>query len=288
MCVNLIPKWRDSLESLALASVGISLIGSLGYCIVGVVTTLTVEHFGWFNILAVVSEWMLSTLHIAAYIFAVSCILATFGASGMPMRITVPVTIALPFCYGVISYGVLRIIDVVTPFAVLLVSNLWWVLAAVTTFILVCFAACTSPRNGYGYVLFGIFFYTVVIVGLCVVAVFTSTGFASWSPWIQLALSCGIAITWFSIALGLLKFLTLRWPPSAESRKTFETWLVPLSAISAFLAAYAVWLFAVEILGYEGWLAKTISGLSIAAGLTIAGLLVLGSIVTILGDEEIE
>ena len=73
-------KLRDGLEGFAWAIVGLSLIGSLGYCIVGIVTTLTVEHFGWFDTAAPFSARMFSTVHIAAYVFAACCVLATLGA----------------------------------------------------------------------------------------------------------------------------------------------------------------------------------------------------------------
>jgi hypothetical protein len=88
---------RDNLESLAGALVGLSLLGSLGYCALGIVTTLAVEHLGWFDMLAPFSAWMLSTLHIAAYLFATCCVLAVLGVTGSPLRLAIPVTMALPF-----------------------------------------------------------------------------------------------------------------------------------------------------------------------------------------------
>lgn len=180
----------------------------------------------------------------------------------------------------------MQLFNALTPLFALIVSNLWWVLGSLSSFILVWFAASTAPRNAYGYALFAVLAYTFAMVGLCIFAVFTSSGFSAWSPWIRLALCCGIAITWFTIGLGLLKVLSVRWPLSDDSRQTIETWLVPLGGLSAFAAVLAVWLFAVEILDYESWLAKSVAGLSVAAGVAIGALLVLGAIVTIIGSDE--
>jgi hypothetical protein len=284
----MLPKLQQSLESLAWASVGLSLVASLGYSVFGVVLTLAVEHIGWFNALAPLSAWMLATVHLAANVFAACCILVTLGATGMRMRIAVPLVMTIPFAYLQLSIGFTQLLALITPFAALafasVVANLWSLIGSLTTFILLCFAVSTAPRNGYGYLLFAIVTYTVVLVGLCTYAVFNSSGFDSWSPWIRLLLSCGIATTCFTIGLGALKFLTVRWPPSPDSRKTLETWMVALGGAGFFIAGYAVWHFATDLLGYDSWFAKALAGFALGGGLAFAALLVVGTIISIIGD----
>lgn len=283
------PKLQQSLEGLAWASVGLSLVASLGYLAFGVVLTLAVEHIGWFNALAPLSAWMLATVHLAANVFAACCILATLGATGIRLRIAVPLVMTIPFAYLQLSFGFTQLIALITPFAALafasVVANLWWLIGSLTTFILLCFAMSTAPRNGYGYLLFAVVTYTVVLVGLCTYAVFNSSGFDSWSPWIRLLLSCGVATTCFTIGLAALKFLTVRWPPSSDSRKTLETWMIPLGGAGFFIAGYAVWHFAAHLLGYDSWLAKALAGFALSGGLAFAALLAIGTIVSIIGND---
>jgi hypothetical protein len=278
-------KLHGLLESVAWASVGFTALGSLGFCVFGVVITLAVEHLGWFDAVAPLSHWMLSNLHVAAYAFAASCVLAALGATGIALRVAVPVALLLPFGYAVLSYGVLQFVALLAPLLAIAMANLWWLLCTVVTVVLVSFAACTSPRSAYGYLLFGVVAYTVVLVGLCVYAVFGGSGFATWSPWTRLLLSCGIAVSCFSVCLGGLRFLTLRWPLSADSRGAMETWLVPLGGVSVLVSASALWQFAVHLLGYQSWLARSVALVAVGAGAAIAALLVLGSIVSIIGDD---
>ena len=276
---------RQNLERIAWAIVGFSFVGSLGYCVIGVVVILVVEHFGWFDAAAPLSAWMLVTLNIAAYVFAACGMLLTLGASGARMHVVVPVAMILPVAYAAVSNEFTQFIEFAAPFFAIAVAGAWWVLGALAACVLVCFAASTSPRNGYGYLLFGVVLSTVSMVGLCTYAVFNSSGFAVWSPWFRLLLSCGIATTCFIIGLGLLKFFTARWPPSHDSRKTFEAWLVPLGGAAAFVAGDAVWHFAVHLLGYQSWFAQMASGFAVASGLVIAALLVLGAIISVIGGD---
>jgi hypothetical protein len=92
-------------------------------------------------------------------------------------------------------------------------------------------------------------------------------------------------VTCFSVCLGVLRFLALRWPLSTDSRGTLETWLVPLGGVSVLALASALWQFAVHLLGYESWLAKGVVLMAVGGGIAIAALLVLGSIITITGDD---
>ena len=276
------PSVRQSLESIAWAVVGLSLVASLGFCVVGVAVTLVVEHIGWFDALAPMSSWMLDTLHVAAYVFATCCVLVTLGASGAHMAVVVPAAFAILFAFGAISYGFVQLLLYLKPAFAVLLSNLWWAFGAVVTFVLLCFAVSTSPRSGYGYLLFGIVSHAAVLSGLCTYAVFVSDGFSSWSPWIRLLLSCGITTTCLGVGLSAIRMLVSRWPPSDDTRNTLETWLVPLGSVAVFVTGYGVWHFATSLLDYESGLAKLIAGLAVSGGLAFGALITIGAIAAII------
>ena len=117
------PSFRAILDSIAWCIVGLTLVGSLIYCIVGVPLTFAVEHLGWFDALAPASAFMLATLHVAAYAFAIACVLTCFAATGSHMLVVLPVAVGLVVGYVVVARGLVWLVELAIPMLPWVLSN---------------------------------------------------------------------------------------------------------------------------------------------------------------------